>query len=709
MRPGIVWVIFRKEITEALRDKVTLVVVVLLPLLAYPLIIFMLAKVGEQKLRIEQRAERAQAALWGDAPAVFREWFARSNSVVMKEWEGAPEAIRTSLSNGLVAAPPAPAPQGRRAAIKAVLGGSDASANNNPVAVAAQAAVSGGKVDAVLVLWPGFDKALETGAVGAVSIFFDSVREQSQMAADELDDQLRDLRRHIVAERERTQRLPSGFSRALDIISSDVASSVRRTGHLLGLSIPLLLIALSVVGALYVAIDITAGEKDRGTMETLLCAPVRPLEIVCGKLLTVWAMSLASSLANTASMAASFSRVTASIHLIEIPFFAYVLTFALMLPVGLTVSALLLAVAVMARDAKDAGNFVSAALMFVFMPLVTVLAFNPQLNKWTACLPLANIMLLIKSAFLAEVQIETAFLTMVSSAVYVALAITFAARVFGREQILLGSNARRSGLFTFERTPDSLPTPAAAIGTFCLVFVLMFYGSLILEVTGVLTTLVVTQYGGLLIPVILLTFWMKFSVRDTFSLRRPDWRAVAGALLIGVSAWAVLAATITRWMPAPPESVTEALKKALLGEGGQPLWVVWLACAVTPAVCEEIVFRGFILSGLRRFGQWPAIVISSLLFALLHPSIYQFVPTFLLGLLLGWMVWVTRSIVCSILTHAVSNGVIATLFHLSIVPENFDPKYFGRWEWPLVLGAVACLLIGIFLVRSWRARKPVGS
>ena len=705
MRPWIVWVIFRKEITEALRDRVTLVVVVLLPLLAYPMIVFMLAKVGEQKLRIEQRPEPARAALWGDAPAVFRDWFARSNTVVLKEWEEAPESIRNSLFSGLVAAPPAPAPQSRRAAIKAVLGGNDASASNNPVAIAAQAAVSRGKVDAVLVLWPGFARALETGAVGAVSIYFDSVREQSQMAADELDDQLRDLRRHIVAERERTQRLPSGFSRALDIISSDVASSVRRTGHLLGLGIPLLLIALSVVGALYVAIDITAGEKDRGTMETLLCAPVRPLEIVCGKLLTVWAMSLASSLANTASMAASFSRVTASINLIEIPFSAYVLTFVLMLPVGFTVSALLMAVAVMARDAKDAGNFVSAALMFVFMPLVTVMAFNPQLNKWTACLPLANIMLLIKGAFLGEVRIETAFLATVSTAVYAALAIIFAARVFGREQILLGSNARRSGLLTFERTPDSLPTPAAAIGVFCLVFVLMFYGSLILEVTGVLTTLVVTQYGCLLIPVVLLTFWMKFSVRDTFSLRRPDWRAVIGALLIGVSAWAVLAATITRWMPAPPESVAEALKKALLGEGRQPLWIVWFACAVTPAVCEEIVFRGFILSGLRRFGQWPAIVISSLLFALLHPSIYQFVPTFLLGMLLGWMVWVSGSIVCSIITHAVSNGVIATLFHLSIVPDNFDPKQLGSWEWPLVIGAGACLLTGIFLVRSQVTRR----
>jgi sodium transport system permease protein len=707
MRPRIIWIIFRKEITEALRDRITLVVVILLPLIAYPLIVFTLAKVGEQQLRIEQRPEAARIALWGNAPSVLREWFERTNSMVLKEWEQAPATIRDSLLTGSVAAPAAPLPQNRRAAIKAVLSAKDVSASNNPVALAAHAAVSSGKVDAVLVIWPGFGKALETGAVGIVSIYFDSVREHSQMAADELEDQLRDFRRHIVAERERAQRLPSGFSRALDIVSSDVASAVRRTGYLLGLGIPLLLITLSVVGALYVAIDITAGEKDRGTMETLLCAPVRPLEIVCGKLLTVWAVSLACSLANTVSMAASFSRVTASIDLLEIPFSAYVLTFILMLPVGFTVSALLIAVAVMARDAKDAGNFTGAALMFVLMPLLAVMAFNPQLNRWTACLPLANIMLLIKSAFLEEVRIETAFLTVVSSAVYATLAILFAARVFGREQILLGSTARRSGLFTFERIPNAVPHPPLAVGMFCLVFVLLFYGSLVLEVKGVVTTLLVTQYGCLLIPVVLLTLWMKFSLRETFALRRPHWRTVVGAVLIGASAWAVLATTVTRFMPAPPDAVVEALKKALLvGREGYSLWLVWFVCAITPAVCEEVVFRGFILSGLRRFGQWPAIVISSLFFGLLHPSIYQFLPTFLLGLLLGWLVWVSGSVLCSIIVHALSNGVIATLVHLSVVPENLDAKGL-LWAWPVTAAAAACLFSGIVLARSRSDRRAV--
>jgi sodium transport system permease protein len=706
MRPNIIWIIFRKEITEALRDRVTLGVVVLLPLLAYPLMIFALAKVP-QRLLAEKEVEAPRIAVWGELPAPLQDWLQHTNGTTIKQWAEAPEQVRTSLLSGSVAAPKTPAPQSKMEAVKAAFGGEDASSSTNPVTLAAHAAISRGKLDAVCVLWPGFDKALETGSVGTVSIYFDSVRESSEGAADKLEEQLREFRRHIVAERERLQGMPAGFARALDILSSDVASRVRRTGYFLGLGIPLLLMLLSVTGTLYVAIDITAGEKDRGTMETLLCAPLRPAEIVCGKLLTVWAVSLVSAFANIASMAASFSRVIASIDVLAIPLSAYALIFVLMLPVGLTISAFVLAVSVMARDAKDAGNFVTAGLMFVLVPLVGVMALNPELSRWTACVPLANIMLLIKSSFLGEVQAQAAFLTLVSSAVYAAVAIIFAARVFGREQILLGSNARRSGLFAFDRTPDGVPTPAAAVGMFCVAFVLMFYGSLVFEASGsIVATLLITQYGCLLLPTALVAFWMKFSAQKTFSLRMPRWPAIVGAALIGASAWAVLAATVTRFLPPPPEELVETLKKALLfGDKAPPLWLVLFLTAITPATCEELVFRGFILSGLRRLGQWPAILVSSLLFGLLHPSIYQFVPSFLLGVVLGWVVWKTGSVFCSIIIHALSNGTIATLTHLKMLAENVAPGALP-WGWPVTAGAVFCVVLGIALV--WRSRFSAG-
>jgi len=104
MRLNIIWIIFRKEITEALRDRVTLLVVVLLPLLAYPLMIFALAKVP-QRLLAEKEVEAPRIALWGELPAPLRDWLQHTNGTAVKEWEGAPDPVRTALLSGGVAAP----------------------------------------------------------------------------------------------------------------------------------------------------------------------------------------------------------------------------------------------------------------------------------------------------------------------------------------------------------------------------------------------------------------------------------------------------------------------------------------------------------------------------------------------------------------------------------------------------------------------------
>src|SRR5215211_188892 len=158
MRPRIIWIVFRKEITEALRDRVTLAVVVLLPLLVYPLMILTLAKFAEQLVPEKQR-EAPRITLWGQPPTALREWLERTNGMAVKEWEHAPDPVRTSLLGGSVTAPARPAPQSKREALKGVLAGEEALITNNPVAMAARDAISAGKVDVVCVMWPGFAKA----------------------------------------------------------------------------------------------------------------------------------------------------------------------------------------------------------------------------------------------------------------------------------------------------------------------------------------------------------------------------------------------------------------------------------------------------------------------------------------------------------------------------------------------------------------------
>jgi sodium transport system permease protein len=376
------------------------------------------------------------------------------------------------------------------------------------------------------------------------------------------------------------------------------------------------------------------------------------------------------------------------------------MAFIMLIPVSLTITALFLAIAVFAKDFKDGQNFLTPVIVILMLPLSTTLIPGIELNAWTAFVPVVNIALLIKALFLAEAKTDLLFLTLASSSAYGTLALLFAARVFEREQVLLGGKESLGQILKFERKKDSSPSPAMALTTFCLVFVLIFYGSLLLKNATLITALLTTEYLFFLLPALSLSWLAGHSFRNTYHMAWPDWRGILGSLLIGCSAWAGIGGLATRLFP-PPESLVRSLSKLVqLGDQPQPLWVLWLVIGLTPALCEEFFFRGLVLSGLKRWGMVGAVCTSGLLFGLAHSSIYRLLPTLVLGLLLGYAVWRTRSIVTSILIHVLNNGLVATLVALSgFQPGSLDWKNMKFLPWSWTLAGLAVTLAGVVLLR----------
>jgi sodium transport system permease protein len=136
----------------------------------------------------------------------------------------------------------------------------------------------------------------------------------------------------------------------------------------------------------------------------------------------------------------------------------------------------------------------------------------------------------------------------------------------------------------------------------------------------------------------------------------------------------------------------------LLGKDPAPLWVVLLALAVTPALCEESFFRGLTLAGLRRLKPWLAIGVSSFLFALAHASIYRLLPTLLLGMTLGYVAWRSGSLYCSMLVHAVNNGLIAALVHTNATIWGISISEVQFVPWSLTAGAMVVMIAGLLLI-----------
>jgi sodium transport system permease protein len=173
---------------------------------------------------------------------------------------------------------------------------------------------------------------------------------------------------------------------------------------------------------------------------------------------------------------------------------------------------------------------------------------------------------------------------------------------------------------------------------------------------------------------------------------------------MGASAWAVVA-MLSEWLVPVPKDVLEQMRKALLpGDGSRSLVASLLLVAATPAVCEEVLFRGVVLRGLAtRLTPTGAIVITGLLFGMFHLNVWKLLPTALLGIALSWAAFESRSLVTSMIVHFINNGMLVTL---SALKADEPLGRLGRGASAAIFAvAVVVSGAGVYLVRRG-ARTP---
>ncbi|MGD0580076.1 MAG: ABC transporter permease subunit/CPBP intramembrane protease [Bryobacteraceae bacterium] len=699
MRPHYVWVILRKEFLEALRDRRTLFILIVLPILLYPLLVTLISRLQESQ-EAEQKARASKVALWGELPAEVRQRLEQDGKLVFAEWTGAPPALKESLATGALA-PPAKPPLALEADDSLAQKPKEPDTEWTRVA---QAVLLGRTVDAVLIPWSGFSKSLEGGAAAKASILYDAVRPDSMKAQERLADALRLYRRDVLERRERAMGLKTGFTDAIEIVPRNVAGESRRAGLMLGMILPYLLILLSASGGLYAAIDMTAGEKERGTMQTLLCAPIDSLEIIAGKFMAVWGISTMATLINLASLAVTFTsiKMIPGVSMTVNPVSA-LLAFVLLMPVSMMVSALFVAVGAFAKDFKEGQAYLTPILMFLIFPLVATMLPGTELNAFLSFVPIMNSALLVRNVFLGDWHADMLFLTVISSLCYAMLTLVFAARVYERNTLLLGGKDSVASLLEFTRKPGDKPSAGISLFVFSIVLVVTFYGSLALRKQGIATTLAIVEYGFFLLPAILFAQLKGYNLKETFSLRVPGWKGLAGSILIGLSAWTVAAGLFVRLFP-PPESFTRALQKVVLMEDQPvPLSVLFLLISFSPAFCEEALFRGLILSGFRRLGMWPAILATAFLFGIAHASIYRLLPVMALGTFLGYTVWKTRSIFAGMVVHMLNNALVVAMAKIKSVQAVIGLRGSEIYlPWSYIATGALVAAIGIALIASER-------
>lgn len=228
---------------------------------------------------------------------------------------------------------------------------------------------------------------------------------------------------------------------ALDKVNT--AESRENLGEKIGGLIAYILIPLCLAGCSYPAIDIGAGEKERGTLETLLICPISRTSIVLGKFLTVLSTGLATALITVTSFGGwgyiigslmgvdIVAKTMATLGLTDL-----LLILMMLIPLSAIFASLLLSLSIYARSFKEAQNYIGPLSMVVFMPLIVALMPGVELTWSMAMLPVANVALAIKELIKGTMDVGM-LLAIFGSTVLIATALlAFCVSWFQKEKVL---------------------------------------------------------------------------------------------------------------------------------------------------------------------------------------------------------------------------------------------------------------------------------
>jgi sodium transport system permease protein len=237
---------------------------------------------------------------------------------------------------------------------------------------------------------------------------------------------------------------------------------------------------------------------------------------------------------------------------------------------------------------------------------------------------------------------------------------------------------------------DRKPTPTVAAAMCCAVVILMakFFVGFAVDIqndlSGLMQSILIPQLAVILAPALLMTFLLTRNPAQSLLLKWPSrWTAVAvfAALFLAVAIHPLMTVlqTWVRQLFPINEEVKLAMEK-LQGMFGQAdIRMLILLIAFVPAVCEELAFRGFILSGFRHLGyKWRAIALSAFFFGVTHGILQQSMITFLVGLVLGYIAIQSGSILPGIIFHFTHNSLIILHGYLA---DYLTPELCARRPW----------------------------
>jgi sodium transport system permease protein len=400
--------VYLKELKDSLRDRRTIISMIVIPTIVMPLLMFGVGSIMTKVVR-QARDEASPIVILGgeDSPGVVAALKADKHFRVVT-----PETDYKQL-------------------------------------------ISEKKIRLAVEIPAGFEASLKTGGSKTITLYHYEGELKSGLGASAVERFFRDLREKTIENRLVARGLSGDVVKPFEVRRQNVAAPEKVGGNFIGGIIPYIIIILCFTGAMYPAIDLTAGEKERGTMETLLCSPVHRVNIVLGKFFMVMTASLATmgltmlstavSLAAGATFfagersaavaqaAAGAARGAAMPSIDPMGIFG---VFAMVAPVAVLFASLQLTIALSAKSYKEAQSYISPLIIVVIMPAMMGMLPGIELSAKTALVPILNLSLACKEMLSGVWHWNYLALIFGSTCVYAGVALGLCVRMFNREDVM---------------------------------------------------------------------------------------------------------------------------------------------------------------------------------------------------------------------------------------------------------------------------------
>ncbi len=313
----------------------------------------------------------------------------------------------------------------------------------------ADARLKDGGIDAHLIVPEDFMDGINSGRVIRVDLEVNSTMGNSQAAVDKIKSAVTGYSELVVSSRLEAMGTTTDVLNGVEVEEKDTATAEEKGGAFLGYLLPMFLVIFAMIGGMYTAMDISAGEKERKTLEALLMTPASRTEIVTGKFLAVATVSVVTILLSMTAIFVTAPFISDSIGDMDLTL--NINAALIMLPVAVLLAAmfaaLLLAVSIFARSYKEAQNYVTPLYLLAVLPVIVANALPSGNYPLLFVIPGFNAVVLFRELLVGEFVTSHILITVVSNIVYTFFSIRYAAKIYARDDVLVdeGRAPRISG------------------------------------------------------------------------------------------------------------------------------------------------------------------------------------------------------------------------------------------------------------------------